>query len=129
MHPSLPKHHGEIGTSQPINRLKRKAVKFNNRGSEIGLKREAQWLYSKKKHSGYIQGLKKSREEKRPKLYRHLDHVKISKNRLICKSAHNAAVRFTKQESKMAVDARNMKSALKRQEVKTELRFVCIHTL
>lgn len=48
MHPSLPKHHGEIETSKPINRFKRKEIKFNHRGSEIGLK---------EKHSGHIQGL------------------------------------------------------------------------
>lgn len=55
--------------------------------------------------------------------------MKILKNRLTCKRAHNAAVRLTKQESEMAVDASNMKPTLKRQEVRTELRFACIHTL
>lgn len=127
MHLYLPKHHGEMETSQPINRFKRKEIKFNNRGSEIGLK---------EKHSGYIQkksivvilkDFKSQGKKKRPKLYRR-DQVKIL-NRLICKCAHNAAVRFTKQESKMAVDVSNMKSTLKRQKVKTELSFACIHTL
>lgn len=39
------------------------------------------------------------------------------------KRAHNAAVRFSEQQSKMTAFASNMKSTLKRREVKTELRF------
>lgn len=41
------------------------------------------------------------------------------------KRVHNAAVRFGELQSKMAF-ASNMKSTLKRQEVKTELRFAAL---